>query len=433
MAVSEEIKNLTPEEEAEVKQIVDAFDSELSSIAQMRGKIGILHADSTDADFTITPGMRSKEMETTSAPVEGFEETEDIVDITDMIEEVPEDVVLASEAVLPEVEETIESVEELPSEAVEIAPEEVLPPEFKEEFPAEEVPERKPLKKEAISPLDELEELTQFEPETVEAHDIRTDEFVTEEPRIHGDVHLDEDIHLSELETEEISEISEIKAEELPQVDISTMGMEEEMPEPTAFEEEIKEEPARARFETPSFDELDTFEEPLKKSEKIESVIDEFKPEFEGLSVEEEEPAPIEEGVEISDAELRRLKKALLLLHPALRKKIKEIILRDELSPQDTRKLIDLIVSGKPEENIQRFIEKRLNITLQLEEELPSHRRVITARPEYTRDGMERQKRLLRQTKMLALAVVVGFTLTVTVYQYIYKPFMARRLISKGV
>ncbi|HQI37369.1 MAG TPA: hypothetical protein PLH80_02245 [Spirochaetota bacterium] len=433
MAVSEEIKNLTPEEEAEVKQIVDAFDSELSSIAQMRGKIGILHADSTDADFTITPGMRSKEMETTSAPVEGFEETEEIVDITDMIEEVPEDVVPASEPALSEVEETIESVEELPSEAVEIAPEEVLPPEFKEEFPAEEVPERKPLKKEAISPLDELEELTQFEPETVEAHDIRTDEFVTEEPRIHGDVHLDEDIHLSELETEEISEISEIKAEELPQVDISTMGMEEEMPEPTAFEEEIKEEPARARFETPSFDELDTFEEPLKKSEKIESVIDEFKPEFEGLSVEEEEPAPIEEGVEISDAELRRLKKALLLLHPALRKKIKEIILRDELSPQDTRKLIDLIISGKPEENIQRFIEKRLNITLELEEEVPSHRRVITARPEYTREGMERQKRLLRQTKTLALAVVVGFTLTVTVYQYIYKPFMARRLISKGV
>lgn len=69
-----------------------------------------------------------------------------------------------------------------------------------------------------------------------------------------------------------------------------------------------------------------------------------------------------------------------------------------------------------------------------LEEELPSQRRVITARPEHTRVGMERQKRLLRQTKIIAMAVVIGFTLTVTVYQYIYKPFLvAKRLINKGV
>ena len=428
MAVTEEIQNLTPEEEAEITRIVDSFDTELASIAQMRGKVSVIQADSTADDFTITPGEGLEEGEAAQA----YEEPEEIVDITEMIEEVPEETPPSvEEEKIPEFEEPEAYEEELPREP-EIIEEPPLE-EFKEEIPSfeeKEVPPAKPPKKE-VSPLDELEELTKFEPETVEAHEIRTDEFVTEEPRGPKDVRLDEDIHLSEIGTEEVSEISEIKADELPEADLSSLGIDEKIPEPKAFEEEAKEEPPRARFETPSFDELESFEEPVKKAEKIERVVEEFKPEFEGL--EEEGPSiSMEETVEISDAELRRLKKALLLLHPVLRKKIKEIILQDELSPEDTRKLIDLILSGKPEDNIQRFIEKKLNIKLILEEEIP-HRRVITARPEYTREGMQRQQRLLRQTKIIAAAVLIGFALTVTVYQYIYKPFMAKRLINKGV
>ena len=428
MAVTEEIQNLTPEEEAEITRIVDSFDTELASIAQMRGKVSVIQADSTADDFTITPGEGLEEGEAAQA----YEEPEEIVDITEMIEEVPEETPPSvEEEKIPEFEEPEAFKEELPREP-EIIEEPPLE-EFKEEIPSfeeKEIPPANPPKKE-VSPLDELEELTKFEPETVEAHEIRTDEFVTEEPRGPKDIRLDEDIHLSEIGTEEVSEISEIKADELPEADLSSLGIDEKIPEPKAFEEEAKEEPPRARFETPSFDELESFEEPVKKAEKIERVVEEFKPEFEGL--EEEGPSiSMEETVEISDAELRRLKKALLLLHPVLRKKIKEIILQDELSPEDTRKLIDLILSGKPEDNIQRFIEKKLNIKLILEEEIP-HRRVITARPEYTREGMQRQQRLLRQTKIIAAAVLIGFALTVTVYQYIYKPFMAKRLINKGV
>lgn len=430
MAVTEEIQNLTPEEEAEVSRIVDSVDAELASIAQLRGSVSVIQADSTAADFTITPGEGLEEGEAAQV----YEEPEEIVDITDMIEEMPEEMPpTVEEEAIPEFEEPKAFEEELPAEP-EIAEEPSLE-EFKEEPPSfafeeKEVPPAKPPRKE-VSPLDELEELTKFEPETVEAHEIRTDEFVTEEPRIPRDVSLDEDIHLSEIGTEEVSGISEIKADELPEADLASLGIDEEIPEPAAFEEVSKEEPPRARFETPSFDELEGFEEPVKKAEKIERVVEEFKPEFEGL--EEETPSiSMEESVEISDADLRRLKKALLLLNPVLRRKIKEIILRDELSPEDTKKLIDLIVSGKPEDNIQRFIEKKLNIKLTLEEEI-RHRRVITARPEYTREGMQRQQRLIRQTKIIAAAVLIGFALTVTVYQYIYKPFMAKRLINKGV
>ncbi|MEJ5362697.1 MAG: hypothetical protein WHV26_11610 [Spirochaetota bacterium] len=430
MAVTEEIQKLTPEEEAEITRIVDSFDAELASIAQMRGSVSVIQADSTAADFTITPGQHEEEGKglTTS---EVYEESEEIVDITDMIEEVPEEMPPSSkEEALPEFEEGVPE-ETLPQEA-EKAFEETLPEELPEipSFEEKELPPKPPKKE--VSPLDELEELTKFEPETVESHEIRTDEFVTEEPRIPRDVSLDEDIHLSEIGAEEVSEISEIKPEELPGADLATLGLDEEIPQPAEFEDVSKEELPRARFETPSLDEFESFEEPVKKAEKVERVVEEFRPEFEGLEAEEAPAISMEESVEISDAELRRLKKALLLLHPVLRRKIKEIILRDELSPEDTRKLIDLIISGKPEENIQRFIEKKLNIKLTLEEEIP-RRRVITARPEYTREGMQRQQRLLRQTKIIAAAVLIGFALTVTVYQYIYKPFMAKRLINKGV
>lgn len=429
MAVTEEIQNLTPEEEAEITRIVDSFDAELASIAKMRGMVSVIQADSTADDFTITPGKQLEEGEALQVD----EEPEEIVDITDMIEEVPEETPpsVEQEAIL-EFEEPKAYEEELPQEP-EVKAEETPLEEFGEEIPSfeeKEVPPAKPSKKE-VSPLDELEELTKFEPQTVEAHEIRTDEFVTEEPRGPKDVHLDEDIHLSEIGTEDVSEIFEIKADELPEADLASLGIDRDISEPAVFEEVSKDEPPQSRFETPSFDELESFEEPVKKAEKVESVVEEFKPEFEGL--EEEGPSiSMEETVEISDADLRRLKKALLLFHPVLRKKIKDIILQDELSTDDTRKLIDLILSGKPEDNIQRFIEKKLNIKLILEEEIP-HRRVITARPEYTREGMQRQQRLLRQTKIIAAAVLIGFTLTVTVYQYIYKPFMAKRLINKGV
>ncbi|MGQ9842205.1 MAG: tetratricopeptide repeat protein [Spirochaetota bacterium] len=428
MAVTQEMQNLTPEEEAEITRIVDSFDAELASIAQMRGMVSVIQADSTANDFTITPGERLEQDEA----LQVYEEPEEIVDITDMIEEVPEEAPpsVEQEAIL-EFEEPRAYEEELPHEP-EVKAEELPLEEFEEQIPSfeeKEVPPAKPPKKD-VSPLDELEELTKFEPQTVEAHEIRTDEFVTEEPRGPKDVHLDEEIHLSEIGTEEVSEISEIKADELPEADLASLGIDRNISETAVFEEISKEEPPRARFETPSFDELESFEEPVKKAEKIEGVVEEFKPEFEGLD--ERQSISMEETVEISDADLRRLKKALLLLHPVLRKKIKDIILQDELSTEDTRKLIDLILSGKPEDNIQRFIEKKLNIKLILEEEIP-HRRVITARPEYTREGMQRQQRLLRQTKIIAAAVLIGFTLTVTVYQYIYKPFMAKRLINKGV
>ena len=183
MAETQDIQNFTPEEEAEVKRIVDSLDAELAAITKMRGEVSIIQADSTAADFTIKPS-ESLGKDEASYPQE---ETDEIVDITDMIEEVPEEAPsLVEVEPVPQFEEHEVYEEKQPqpetvSEEIEIA-------EFKEEAPAfEEEIISEPSKKE-ISPLEELEELTKFEPQTVEAHEIRTDEFITEEPQLPKDV-----------------------------------------------------------------------------------------------------------------------------------------------------------------------------------------------------------------------------------------------------
>ncbi|HOW82479.1 MAG TPA: tetratricopeptide repeat protein [Spirochaetota bacterium] len=139
------------------------------------------------------------------------------------------------------------------------------------------------------------------------------------------------------------------------------------------------------------------------------------------------------ESVELSDRELKRLKKAILLFNPALISVIKDVIVRDLLSPGDTRQLVDLIVTGRPEENVHRFLERKLNRKIDLRKETPSGRRVLYSRAEYTREGRERQRRLFRMTKIFAVAAAVGFIITILTYQFAYKPYMARKLIAQGV
>lgn len=137
--------------------------------------------------------------------------------------------------------------------------------------------------------------------------------------------------------------------------------------------------------------------------------------------------------IELSEKDLARLKKAIVLFNPAIRQAIRDTIINDRLSNDDTRKLVDMIITGKPEDNIQKFLEKKLKIKIDLTDETVSGRRVLASRPEYTLEGRERQKRLLKATKIFGISAILAFTLTILSYQFIYKPFMAKKIIHKGV
>ncbi|HPF05298.1 MAG TPA: tetratricopeptide repeat protein [Spirochaetota bacterium] len=300
---------------------------------------------------------------------------------------------------------------------------------------------------------------------------------------------------LDEISLEDSGEIPEAEEKEIPDIDFGDLDRGakpsddfSEIETPGEFEEMdlgIEEEAAPAgKEEISTLDEIESFDEggfedieeisdisiktsepakpgkpEIEEIEEIDTEISDFsedlRPEGEPLTIEpldddgfdhlitEEAPAKTRNGrmssesetseIELSEKDLARLKKAIVLFNPAIRQAIRDTIINDRLSNEDTRKLVDMIITGKPEDNIQKFLEKRLKIKIELADETVSGRRVIASRPEYTLEGRERQKRLLKATKIFGISTILAFTLTILSYQFIYKPVMAKKLIHKGV
>ncbi len=139
------------------------------------------------------------------------------------------------------------------------------------------------------------------------------------------------------------------------------------------------------------------------------------------------------DSLELNDSDMRNIKKAIILFNPGLRNAIKDIVLNERLSPEDTRSLVAMILGRRSEETIHSFLEKKLGERISLTSEgAVSGRRVITARPEYSREGRERQKRLIRATRTFGGAAIVIILLSAVLFQMIYKPIMAKRMIVKG-
>lgn len=170
--------------------------------------------------------------------------------------------------------------------------------------------------------------------------------------------------------------------------------------------------------------------EPLDEDEIMDDIVHEPAPRTSAAAAPD---TPLQE-MELSPKDLARLKKAMLLFNPSVRDAIKDTVINDLVPAADMRKLIDMILTGKPEDNIHKFLEKKLKRKIVPVDEagIPG-RRVITSRPEYTMEGRERQKRLLKITKIFSATALAAFFITILSYQYVYKPLMAKKLINKGV
>ncbi|TAL34455.1 MAG: tetratricopeptide repeat protein [Spirochaetes bacterium] len=298
------------------------------------------------------------------------------------------------------------------------------------------------------------------------------------------EVRLDKDVDLdigdlSDISVKEISDMPEVGEADIPEFGAGEIPLPdetappgrrktEEAPQP--FEEmpedmhgldipepmSLSGEPAAKK---PAEPELDVFAEaPPRREEKIESFED-FADSADLGAFEEPEPEPApkarkeraaesfdieplpgerapagDEGLDLSSRELSKLKKALMLFHPALRRAVKDTIMTDRLPVPDARALVDLILKGGSEEAVKDFLEGKLGIFIDIAEEAPREgRRVISARPEYTKVGIERQKKLFKATRVFAIVAAVTFLTTVLCYQFIYKPYMAKKLIREGV
>jgi tetratricopeptide (TPR) repeat protein len=139
-----------------------------------------------------------------------------------------------------------------------------------------------------------------------------------------------------------------------------------------------------------------------------------------------------EEEIELTDNELKRLNKVIQFFNPNLTKVIKDVILNDLLPAKETRELVNMLLSGSTEEDVKSHVEKKLNKKIYVSRP-GKGRRVITARPEYTKEGKERQKRLYKISGLFAAAAVLLFITGVLLYQNVYIPVMAKKYIDEGV
>ncbi len=429
--------------------------------------------------------------EITDVPGEpaGEARDEEILDISDIIEEVEEPGV--QEEDLPDLLDELapsaepEEIEPL-DEMGEIDSKEEQIPEIDEISDLEGEEAHEPASPEEASPLDQLNALTEDEPESIDLQDYADDQFVgggeipaveDAEPEVPEEqpddamisepealaedvpeevtLEKDEDADipdLSELPVEDISEIPEAEDIDIPEIELDAVSesagdaetpTDEDFMPPESTEAQAYDEGVDMDIQEPEDIDVADISESVEdvpggvvdiSDAGDEPLVIEPLDEDEGI-IEKAEDGPVEteEALELSDNELKKLKKAILLFNPALIKEIKNTIINDLLPADEIRQMIDMILSGRPEDNIHRFLEKKLKKKIDLlDEAAVPGRKVITSRPEYTREGRERQKRIVRLTKIFGSAAAAAFVLTIVGYQFVYKPIMAKKIINEG-
>jgi tetratricopeptide (TPR) repeat protein len=336
-----------------------------------------------------------------------------------------------------------------------------------------------PLSDDDLSFIDESDEISEIE--------TGFDEEITSEKTRKGadsfSLEKDEDFDipdLDEIPVSETADIPEAATEDIPDIDLSDLditeepgrdfGEEEHIDDiPDSFDEFEEPEETPAVEEKSTLDEIDSFSDdfgdiddipdafeetaPVKKQAKEEKISDDFIDDHhdeETLTIEpldddimehaeEYEAPPRKNGkssspeMELSEKDITRLKKAIILFNPAIRQAIRETVINDLIPPAEMKKLVDMIITGKSEDSIHKFLEKKLKTRIDLVDEASPRRRVITSRPEYSLEGRERQKKLLKVTSIFGVSMIVAFFLTIVSYQFVYKPYMAKKLIHQGV
>lgn len=295
----------------------------------------------------------------------------------------------------------------------------------------------------------------------------------------------DEDFDLPDLNdipVNDTADIPEADSGDIPDIDLSDLeitktpedelhGIESIDEIPDSFDEEPEPEKKPADKEISTLDEIEAFTEDLSEIEEPSTAVEEkspaakkeTKPEklHDDFITDEHEDdiltiEPLDDDVadhietgetpsgkqakggpspefDLSDKDLSRLKKAIILFNPGVRQAIKDVVINELLPVPELKKLVDMIITGKSEDSIHRFLEKKLKRKIDLLDEVSPKRRVLTSRPEYSLEGRERQKKLLKFTSIFAVSAVVAFILTIVSYQFIYKPYMAKKLIKQGV
>ncbi|MBN1500028.1 MAG: tetratricopeptide repeat protein [Spirochaetes bacterium] len=386
------------------------------------------------------------------------EADEDIQDITSFIEEVPSDDFSDITGETGDVSDLSDSFDTgtFDSSADEFPD----IPSFDEDFPAAEDSAAEGLP----STMGQLNALTQNEPDSVDDQEISEnaviDDTISPFPddfSLDAGTEMNEGINLETSSTDNIPDFSDLSVESLggideagdsdiPDIDISGFGDDDfgasVEPDLTLDESEgiagvsedlmaTKEVQDDLFSDLPDIPDMDQIEDIVENTPYISDIPE---PEPEPVTRPAAQKKTSGDTLDLSSDELKKVKKSLLLFPPGLTEVIKDVILNDRINSADMRRLVDMILDGRPEVNIQRFLEKKLNIKINAGGTADSgSRRTLYARPEYTTEGKERQKILIRRTRNIAMALLLTVTAGLLTYQYAIKPAWAKSLIKDGV
>ncbi|MBN2433961.1 MAG: tetratricopeptide repeat protein [Spirochaetes bacterium] len=334
------------------------------------------------------------------------------------------------------------------------------------------------------SMMDQLNDLTADEGDSIDLDDLADDEFLSASSGLSsGDsddsVSIDGDDEMSlpdlnSLDMDDSSSIEEGDLTELPNVgfdDLDSDSVENDAGEVDDFSDQdidiglddfsddISELPDIDQADRSNADDIAGFDDmddigamPIDEDIESSSILDDLEQVgtgdsgmSSGLDIDMPEIEPVDDHIsaggssasksgdslELSTDELNKIKKSLLLYPAGLTAAVKDTILNDRLSPRDTRRVVDMILEGRPDHNIHRFLEKKLGKAIDLERG-GVKRRVILSRPEYSSEGRARQKILLRRTRNIGLGMVLIAVLSAVGYRTLYIPYRANALIAKG-
>ncbi len=358
---------------------------------------------------------------------------DEVEDISDLIQEIE-----TSETSEPD-EDFLEDITEdfTAEEPQDFEPEEAssLPEDF--DFTSDDVLEE-PAAPEAVTDeaaFGDLDSLTSEEPVALDEMDIADSELIG------GDI-PDSDLSFEEEGGDEATPVSEDDG--LSDVDLSGIpdALEDDFPASSGLPEIPVAEVPQMPPETSAFDDLDLESMSAElpggsdedDGEELEiEPLDDHLPLSSSSRKEEAASSGSGDGLELSEKDLKKLKKALILFNPGLRSAVKDAIVHDQITESEIRELADMIIDGRPEDAVRKYLEDRTGKKIRLTDERAAAKRVIHSRPEYSREGRLRQKRLLKGAKIFGIAAVSGFIITVLGYHYVYKPYMAKSKIDEGV
>ena len=205
-----------------------------------------------------------------------------------------------------------------------------------------------------------------------------------------------------------------------------------------------------AAVQTPSFQSEDMFSDFAPTSSLGEEEKDDFAPpslddfgspsqsiDDDLSSLEEEKEDEEEADAGLSDEDLALIQRALIKFPPKLKRTVVDVIANDRIKRSEQKELLELIKTNPKPEDVAKLLSDFLGDTVDLQETTgqfsPDGVTILSTDPRYTKEGYERQKKVIKYT---AAAILLGF-LTIFGGYYGYKnvlvPAQASQEYERGL